>query len=84
MIDCGRRDDARPLVHPLRDPGRIEAPVLLLWCKDDRVIDYSAADIFERGLRRSETVILTGCGHMPMMAQPGNVSTALRRFVSGG
>ncbi len=63
---------------------QIEAPVLLLWCKDDRVIDYSAADIFERGLRRSETVILTGCGHMPMMAQPGNVSTALRRFVSGG
>jgi abhydrolase domain-containing protein 6 len=61
---------------------RIEAPVLLMWCRDDRVIDFSAADIFQRGLARSETVILTGCGHMPMMAQPGNVSTALRQFVS--
>ena len=61
---------------------RIEAPVLLLWCREDRVIDVSAADIFQRGLARSETVIMSGCGHMPMMAQPGNVSTAVRRFIS--
>ncbi len=64
--------------------SRIQSPVLLLWCRDDRVIDISAAEIFHRGLARSETVILAGCGHMPMMAQPGNVSTALRRFVSRG
>jgi pimeloyl-ACP methyl ester carboxylesterase len=62
---------------------RIQAPVLLIWCRDDRVIDVSAADIFQRGLARSETVIMDGCGHMPMMAKPGNVSTALRQFVSG-
>jgi len=81
LDSIGRGPEAFALEGEL---GRIEAPVLLLWCKDDRVIDFSAADIFERGLRRSETVILTGCGHMPMMAQPGNVSTALRRFVSRG
>jgi pimeloyl-ACP methyl ester carboxylesterase len=62
---------------------RIEAPVLLLWCRDDRVIDFSAADIFQRGLSRSETVILDGCGHMPMMAKPVDVSKALRGFISG-
>ena len=61
---------------------RIQSPVLLLWCRDDRVIDISAADIFHRGLARSQTVILAGCGHMPMMAQPGNVSKALRLFIS--
>jgi len=61
---------------------RIQAPVLLLWCRDDRVIDFSAADIFQRGLARSETVIVDGCGHMPMMAKPDKVSTALRQFVS--
>lgn len=61
---------------------RIDMPVLLLWCRDDRVIDVSAAEIFHRGLRDSRTVLLAGCGHMPMMAQPGNVATAIRDFVA--
>jgi abhydrolase domain-containing protein 6 len=60
---------------------RIREPVLLLWCRDDRVIDVSAAEIFHRGLRDSRTVLLAGCGHMPMMAQPGNVAEAIEAFV---
>ena len=64
--------------------AHIKSPVLLLWCRDDRVIDVSAADIFHRGLADSRTVLLAGCGHMPMMAQPGNVAKALREFVAGG
>jgi len=59
----------------------IQAPVLLLWCRDDRVVDVSAAEIFHRGLHDSQTVLLAGCGHMPMMAQPGNVAEALNAFV---
>ena len=62
--------------------GRIRAPVLLLWCRDDRVIDVSAADIFERGLAHSETVLLDRCGHMPMMAKPGEVAASMRGFVA--
>lgn len=58
----------------------IRLPVLLLWCRDDKVIDVSAADIFRAGLPDSQTVILAGCGHMPMMAQPANVAEALKRF----
>ena len=60
----------------------IQSPTLLLWCRDDRVIDVSAARIFEHGLARSQTVLLSGCGHMPMMAQPANVARALRHFAS--
>lgn len=62
--------------------AQIKAPVLLLWCRDDRVIDVSSADIFRRGLANSRTVILSGCGHMPMMAQPGNVAAAMRGFTA--
>ena len=62
--------------------GRIQSPVLLLWCRDDRVIDVSAAEIFRRGLATSRTVLLSGCGHMPMMAQPANVASALRDFLA--
>jgi len=81
LDSIGRGPEAFTLQEEM---ARIQAPVLLLWCRDDRVIDFSAADIFQRGLARSETVILAGCGHMPMMAQPGNVSAALRRFISAG
>jgi len=62
--------------------GQVRAPTLLLWCRNDRVIDVSAADIFHRGLPTSRTVILAGCGHMPMMAQPDNVASALRDFLA--
>ena len=60
--------------------GNIAVPTLLLWCRDDQVIDVSSAEIFHQGLRQSQTVILAGCGHMPMMAQPAQVAEALRAF----
>ncbi len=74
----GRGPDAFALEAEL---GNITAPTLLLWCREDKVIDISAAEIFARGLPQSRTVILSGCGHMPMMAQPRNVAEALRDFL---
>ena len=79
LDSIGRGPEAFTLQAEL---GRIQVPVLLLWCRDDRVIDVSAADIFHRGLAQSQTVMLAGCGHMPMMAQPGNVAAALRAFIA--
>lgn len=61
--------------------ANIRQPTLLLWCREDKVIDISAAEIFAAGLPDSRTVILAGCGHMPMMAQPRNVAEALRDFL---
>lgn len=58
----------------------IQAPVLLLWCDRDRVIDPSAAATYAAGLRDSRTLILTGCGHMPPMERPGEMADALVGF----
>ncbi|MFY8060411.1 MAG: alpha/beta fold hydrolase, partial [Arenimonas sp.] len=49
----------------------------LLWCDGDKIIDPSAATVFAAGLKSSETKILKGCGHMPMMEQPDAVATFL-------
>jgi pimeloyl-ACP methyl ester carboxylesterase len=81
LDEIGRGPEAVALE---REMGRIQSPVLLLWCRDDRVIDVSAAEIFHRGLAHSQTVLLSGCGHMPMMAQPANVASALRDFINAG
>ncbi|MCE2943870.1 MAG: alpha/beta fold hydrolase [Xanthomonadaceae bacterium] len=56
----------------------IAAPTLLLWCDDDRVIDASAAAMYAAGLRNARTVMLQGCGHMPMLAAVEDVADALR------
>ncbi|KFN48200.1 hypothetical protein N790_06755 [Arenimonas malthae CC-JY-1] len=74
----GRGPDAFALEAEL---GNIAAPTLLLWCRDDKVIDISAAEVFAAGLRDSRSVILSGCGHMPMMAQPRQVAQALADFL---
>jgi len=66
-------------VQPLL--GAIRAPTLLLWCTDDRVIDASAAAAFAAALRESRTVMLEGCGHMPMMADVAGTVAALREQV---
>ena len=60
---------------------RVRSPVLLLWCRDDRVIDVSAAKVFASELPRSQTVLLSDCGHMPMMEQPAEVAAALLEFI---
>jgi pimeloyl-ACP methyl ester carboxylesterase len=73
----GRGPEAFALQDEL---GAIRAPVLLLWCRDDKVIDVSSAAIFSAGLRDSRTVLLDDCGHMPMMAKPDAVAAALERF----
>lgn len=77
----GRGPEAFALQDEL---GRIHTPTLLLWCRDDRVIDVSAEAIFHRGLPDSRTVLLAGCGHMPMMAQPDNVASAFGTFLASG
>lgn len=62
--------------------GAIDQPVLLLWCRDDRVIDVSAADIMAAGLPDARKLVIEGCGHMPLMEAPRRVAAALRAFIA--
>ncbi len=59
----------------------VQTPTLLLWCRDDQVIDVSAEAVFRAGLPRARSVLLDGCGHMPLMAAPDAVANAIRDFI---
>ncbi len=61
---------------------KIQSPTLLLWCKDDRVIDVSSVPIFLAGIAGSQALILEGCGHMPMMAKPKAVAQGIESFLA--
>ena len=74
----GRGPEALLLARRL---GQIRAPTLLLWCRDDRVIDVSAMAVFRAGIRNQRSVLLDDCGHMPMMRQPDATAAALDAFV---
>ena len=45
----------------------IKAPTLVIWGDLDRLIHVSAAEGFKTGIKNSETLILRGSGHMPLM-----------------
>lgn len=50
-----------------RELGKIEAPTLVMWGKQDRVLDVSVVDVLRRHLATCRTVVYDGCGHLPYM-----------------
>lgn len=74
----GRGPDA---FLPGREAVAIRIPTLLLWCREDRVIDVSAADLYRAAIRGSVVRLLDGCNHMPMMEQPVATAAALKEFL---
>jgi len=55
---------------PAVDLEAIEAPVLIVWGDDDRVIPLDRATAHLPRLGRSRFVVLERCGHLPMEERP--------------
>ncbi|MDX1597151.1 MAG: alpha/beta hydrolase, partial [Marinobacter sp.] len=60
---------------------RIEAPVLVVWGKEDRVINYRNADIFVERIPNARKVLLDGVGHAPMIEVPEESAKLFRQFI---
>jgi pimeloyl-ACP methyl ester carboxylesterase len=45
---------------------QIQAPALIVWGDQDRVIHVSCAELFAKGIQRSAVLIIPRCGHMPL------------------
>lgn len=66
---------------PEQEAARIRAPTLLVWCREDRVIDASAAEIYANHIPGSRTVLLDGTSHMPMMESTAATVAILEEFL---
>ena len=64
--------------------ARIRQPALLLWCRQDAVIDPSALGLYAARLPQADEVMLDGCGHMSIMEQPQAVAAAVTRLIEQG
>ncbi len=73
-----RRDEA---LQPGLEATAIVAPTLLLWCRNDRIVDVSGARLYAERIPVTRTVLLDGCNHMPMMEQPQATADALLQFI---
>jgi len=49
---------------------RIEVPVLIVWGKEDRILDYRNGEVFQHAIPGAQLEILGGIGHAPMIEAP--------------
>ena len=61
---------------------RIDAPVLIIWGKEDRVINYRNADVFIEQIPDARKVLLEGVGHAPMVEVPEESAQLFREFLA--
>jgi pimeloyl-ACP methyl ester carboxylesterase len=62
--EAGFEPDFRAIV------SRIKAPVLIVWGKQDRVINYRNGEVFVDIIPGAQLEVLDGVGHVPMIEAP--------------
>ena len=58
-------------------------PTLIMWGEEDRVLDVSAVEEFQKLLPHAEVKIYEGVGHLPMMEIPNESAEFYQSFVAG-
>jgi Predicted hydrolases or acyltransferases (alpha/beta hydrolase superfamily) len=63
--------------------GKLQMPVLGVWCHDDKIIDVSALDTLRNGLKNAPSIgatVMNGCNHMPMLEKPDETARIITGF----
>ena len=79
MLD--RIGRSRESLLPGEEARQLRQPALLLWCRQDAVIDASALDIYAQRIPQARKVLLDGCGHMSLMERPRQVAEAVVKLI---
>ena len=74
------RDHYVPLEPEL---PKIQAPTLLLWGEQDRVLDVSSIEVMKPLLAKPSVVIMKDCGHAPMLERPEETAQHYQNFLDG-
>jgi pimeloyl-ACP methyl ester carboxylesterase len=73
-------------IWPIPDKGlkkrihRIQAPALLVWGRDDRLVPLVYADEFARRLPRTRIEVVKSAGHAPHLEHPETVAPLVEAF----
>jgi pimeloyl-ACP methyl ester carboxylesterase len=58
----------------------ITAKTLVIWGDHDRIIHPGTAAVFTNGIRGSELLVVSNCGHVPQMERPKETAEAIIGF----
>lgn len=60
---------------------QIHAPSLLVWGKDDQLLDVSAVPLWQAAIPHIEVEVWPGIGHMPMVEAPPKLAARYQAFL---
>ena len=75
-MEADRERDFRAIL------ARIQAPTLVLWGADDRIIDAANAPLVAEAIPDSRLEILADIAHMPMIEAPEKTAGLMRALIS--
>ena len=64
------------------DLHNIQAPALVIWGQQDRILPVAHASTAEGKIPNTETHIFDPCGHMPQIERPREFNTLVRDFLN--
>ncbi|MBN2517012.1 MAG: alpha/beta hydrolase [Deltaproteobacteria bacterium] len=64
------------------DLPKINAKTLIVWGEKDRILHLSSTRILEKSLPHATTVIIKGCGHVPMIEKPQETAQHYLEFLN--
>jgi pimeloyl-ACP methyl ester carboxylesterase len=71
------------LDQPLNDQLRaIAAPTLVIWGRQDRLIDVSCVDVLKAGIPNNRCVVFEKTGHVPMLERPAKSAAVHLQFLN--
>ena len=82
-----RRASAQMFAEPFIDAAlaeqarTIKLPTLIIFGREDRIVNPSAAQTFHERITGSEVVMMDGIGHLPMEEAPDQTANAIRDFL---
>lgn len=63
--------------------GGVQAPALIVWGDNDKIVPKSAAEVFKAGLPKAKLEIVKNCGHCVDMEKPDELARLVTDFVGG-
>ena len=62
----------------------VEAPTLLIWGRNDRIVPAVDAPGYQERISHAELVVFDECGHVPMAERPVRFNRVVERFIRTG
>lgn len=81
LIDTGRALMAGYTGTLLTRSAELEAPVLMLWGREDRLAPAEHAEAFAGTVAHAQVEVLENCGHYPQLELPGRITATIREFL---